>query len=57
MKPLIQAAPVSSSVSWWLTAKRESFTETVVKEQQTRMSASTLGKGRNRPISSDEISR
>ncbi len=57
MKPLIQAAPVSSSVSWWTNLPREKFTETVVKEQQTRMSASTLGKGRNRPISSEELNR
>ena len=42
MKPLTQAPPVSSSVSWWLSAKREDFTKTVEKEQQTRMSLARI---------------
>ena len=42
MKPLVQAPPVQSSVSWWLTAKRENFTATVVKDQQARMSAAKI---------------
>lgn len=57
MKPLTQAPPVQSSVSWWLTAKREGFTKHVEQTEQARMSASTLGKGRSRPISSEELNR
>lgn len=56
MKPLIQAPPVSASVSWWADRPQDGFTKYAVKEEQTRMSNSTLGKGR-RPISTDEISR
>jgi len=62
MKALVQAPPVQSSVSWWLTAPRNGFTRhvTLAKDEhgqthQARMSASKLGKGRNRPISSIEL--
>jgi len=55
MKPLTQAAPAQSSVSWWTAAPRDGFTKYVERTEQTRMSASTLGKGRNRPITTNEL--
>lgn len=56
MKPLTQAAPVQSAVSWWTLAKRENFTKQA-EQEHPRMSKDPSGKGRSRPISTDEFNR
>lgn len=57
MKPTRQPVPADRLVSWWLEAKPEGFTKYVEQEQQRRMSASLLGKGRNRVVTTVEDGR
>lgn len=56
MKPLIQAPPVSASVSWWINSDQKEFTKRC-EAQLPKMVQGPSGKGRGRPISTDELSR
>lgn len=54
----LQAVPVDGVLtSWWITAPREGLTAYVEREHQARMHQSTMGKGRGRPIGTEELSR
>jgi hypothetical protein len=64
MTKLVQAAPVQSSVSWWIdpNVPRAGFTRYVTTSKdengqthQARMAVSTLGKGRHRVLTTNEL--
>jgi len=55
MKPLTQAPPVQSSVSWWTEVPRDGFTKHAEQHELPRMAVSTLGKGRNRVLTTNEL--
>lgn len=59
MKPARQPAPPTTLVSWWMAPDipRNGFTAHAEKEEQARMSASLLGKGRGRVVTTVEDGR
>ncbi len=54
MTPTVSGAPTRS---WWLDVPQSGFSDFVEREQLPRMRMSTLGRTRNRAISSEELSQ
>lgn len=53
----LRVEPVNTLTSWWTEAPRANFTALVERDHLERMHTNTLGKGRGRSISTEELER